>query len=440
MKTQITVLSLLFLLIVGNVNAQVGINTDSSNPDASSMLDIKSVDKGVLVPRMDDATMNNIATPATGLMIYNTTANDFYYFDGTDWEPIGKTFDDLDWIISGDDMYSNVAGNVGINTSTPLFPLDVNGNIRHGNSLSIYSQSAGGSKAWATFNSPLNGYGDNVFLGAGGTTVLGSGESEVNTKNNIDVTNGHEILYLTSDNTIKFINKMQDGWDSRVEALILDQNKNWYAGFKNVYLHDDTQGNNSTRFIIRSDYNYGYGVAINGGQGMCIGGGESASKLSDNIDLKDEEVLYLTSDIKDTNQAIKFITSTQDLWDDRIEAMTIQGDGKIGIGINYPIGTLHIKASNDAGPNGNDDPGADFVIGDINAQHLEIDGNEMHSMVGKDVAPLYLNIDGGKVSFGDVIRLKPSATPTSPAEGDIYMDSDTHKLRAYDGSSWHDLW
>lgn len=60
---------LLFLLVTQITVAQVGIGT--SNPDASSILDVTSIDKGFLPPRVaNTSTINN---PATGLMIYNTT-------------------------------------------------------------------------------------------------------------------------------------------------------------------------------------------------------------------------------------------------------------------------------------------------------------------------------------------------------------------------------
>ena len=43
--------------------------------------------------------------------------------------------------------------------------------------------------------------------------------------------------------------------------------------------------------------------------------------------------------------------------------------------------------------------------------------------------------------INDVMRLQPRATaPSSPAEGDIYMDSSTHKLMVYDGTNWQACW
>jgi len=455
MRKQLFLLAIIIFASTTNINAQVSINTDGTSPDTSAMLDVKSTEKGMLIPRMDSTDMNNIATPATGLMVFNTTENDFYYYDGANWVPIGNAVVDNDWTVNGNDMYSNVTGNVGINTNSPSTTLDVNGNIRHGNMLSIYSNVSAGSRSWVTFNSPDNGYGDNIFLGAGGTTVIGSGESEIYTKQNIDNTNGHETLYLTSDNNVKLMTTMQDGWDDRIEAFIINGNRDWHAGFKRIYLHDTLSDNNKVRFITRTDYHYGYGMSISPGQGFAIGGGESANRVGENINLENTEVLYLSSDQKDGSQAIKFITNTQDGWSDKVEALTILGNGKIGIGTNTPDGHLQIAGvSNDAGVNDIANPGADFVIGATDDVHVEYDINEIHAMNGTAASSLYINADGGDVSVGthiaddsndklslkSLLHLVPRDAPTSPSEGDIYYDQTSHKIRAYDGSNWHDLW
>ncbi len=41
-------------------------------PNASSLLEIKSTTKGLLIPRMTQAQRNAIASPAAGLIIYQT--------------------------------------------------------------------------------------------------------------------------------------------------------------------------------------------------------------------------------------------------------------------------------------------------------------------------------------------------------------------------------
>jgi hypothetical protein len=57
--------------------AQVGIGT--TNPDVTSILDIQSSNKGLLIPRMTKTERDNIITPALALQIYNTTDNTSIY-------------------------------------------------------------------------------------------------------------------------------------------------------------------------------------------------------------------------------------------------------------------------------------------------------------------------------------------------------------------------
>jgi hypothetical protein len=65
--------------------AQVGIGT--TTPDVSSILDISSTSKGLLMPRLTTAERDNISQPAAGLMIFNTTLNDVQLFTGTPTVP-----------------------------------------------------------------------------------------------------------------------------------------------------------------------------------------------------------------------------------------------------------------------------------------------------------------------------------------------------------------
>ncbi|MBI3616287.1 MAG: hypothetical protein HY211_07200 [Candidatus Omnitrophica bacterium] len=83
----------LALTAAGNV----GMGT--TTPDASAVLEVSSTNaiaegltpQGFLPPRMTVAQRDAIASPAAGLIIYNTTDNHFYGYNGTDWKQLDNT-------------------------------------------------------------------------------------------------------------------------------------------------------------------------------------------------------------------------------------------------------------------------------------------------------------------------------------------------------------
>lgn len=76
-------IALVYLLLFSIlVNGQIGIGTIS--PDSSSTLDLTSLNKGFLVPRMTNTQRDAIILPATGLMIYSTSLSQIQVNIGTD--------------------------------------------------------------------------------------------------------------------------------------------------------------------------------------------------------------------------------------------------------------------------------------------------------------------------------------------------------------------
>lgn len=71
------------LLLTQMVQAQVGIN--NPNPDQSAILDLSSNEKGLLTPRMRRAERELISNPATGLLVFDTDDQRFYFFNGSVW-------------------------------------------------------------------------------------------------------------------------------------------------------------------------------------------------------------------------------------------------------------------------------------------------------------------------------------------------------------------
>lgn len=80
-----------FLLIISySLFAQnVGIGT--TTPHSSAALEINNNSKGVLIPTMTAAQRNLITSPAKGLMVYDTTNNAHYFYNGNTWKPIGSS-------------------------------------------------------------------------------------------------------------------------------------------------------------------------------------------------------------------------------------------------------------------------------------------------------------------------------------------------------------
>lgn len=104
--------------------------------------------------------------------------------------------------------------------------------------------------------------------------------------------------------------------------------------------------------------------------------------------LRESIVLHVSQDTKDLVLSAESETGRIRFFTDKLlaenERMTIAKSGQVGIGVVMPQRTLHVK---------------------------------------------------------DVIRLEPiPAAPSNPSEGDMYMNSQTHKLMVFDGTVWQACW
>ncbi|MDI9592976.1 MAG: FISUMP domain-containing protein [Bacteroidota bacterium] len=91
MKTFRTFFIIIVLLTTYSLEAQVSISSDGSDPDPSAMLDVKSTDLGMLIPRMTITQRDEISNPADGLLIFNTTTQCYEGYSGPDerWYSFG---------------------------------------------------------------------------------------------------------------------------------------------------------------------------------------------------------------------------------------------------------------------------------------------------------------------------------------------------------------
>ncbi len=82
MKNHLLIMAILaiFLSITFQLSAQVGINTDGTQPDPSAGLDVKFNNKGFLPPRLSLSQIQTISNPANGLQVFCTTDSKMYIF------------------------------------------------------------------------------------------------------------------------------------------------------------------------------------------------------------------------------------------------------------------------------------------------------------------------------------------------------------------------
>lgn len=126
---------IVFSLFVGSCNlyAQVGIGT--TDPDASSILEIESTNSGILIPRLTTTQRDGIADPETSLMIFNTTLNTYQFNAGTTMSPIWNAIS-----YAASVKYSNSDTTTNLNSATTI-DAPIFGNIDWNDDVGLYSVS-----------------------------------------------------------------------------------------------------------------------------------------------------------------------------------------------------------------------------------------------------------------------------------------------------------
>lgn len=200
-------------------NNNVGIGT--STPDASAILDLKSENQGILIPRITLIDLNNsnpVSGPAIGLMVYNTGGsieNGFYYWNGSEWRLIGQGGS------SGSECYGlqesyecGGAASGGIINTVSGAPVMINSSINanpalqivhSGNGICLSAGNTSASASYAAIQATTNSnsgsaaifgltYGDGYGL-RGDVDAASAGEAAVYGQNN-RTAGGHGVMGL----------------------------------------------------------------------------------------------------------------------------------------------------------------------------------------------------------------------------------------------------
>ena len=123
-------------LTMMGLGGRVSIGTLNA-PVASALLDLESTTKGFLAPQMTTTQMSAIATPAQGLIVYNTTDSANYEYSGTIWYPMRSTSKaaSFGW---------SKAGNAGTTTSNFLGTTDAQNLVfKSNNNIGAYINTLG---------------------------------------------------------------------------------------------------------------------------------------------------------------------------------------------------------------------------------------------------------------------------------------------------------
>lgn len=206
------VLLIAFMNQIHGQNAGIGTNS----PNSSAKLDITGVSKGLLIPRMDLASIQSIPNPANGLLVYDSAKNQLMINMGNaavpNWQtPAGNS----GWALSGNAGTSPAVNFIGTSDDKPLL-FKVNnqwsgiidsahettllGSLTGKNSSGTFGNTGFGAGALGT---DVYGQGTNTAMGLGalsnnttgyGNTAIGGAALFANITGNANTADGYGAL------------------------------------------------------------------------------------------------------------------------------------------------------------------------------------------------------------------------------------------------------
>lgn len=240
----------------------LSINTDGSSANASALLDVKSTDKGVLIPRITRAQRDAISTPATGLLVFQVAPDSIglYYYNGTGWAWVlaNSNTDSLAWRTGGNTGTVDGTNFIGTKDNIP-FNIRVNnqkaGRVDPTLKNTFLGYQAGNSNSTGLNNTAIGFQALQSNTGGGASTAIGYLALQSNTGGGGNTANGYQALRyntLGGNNTANGafallsnttgVNNTANGHSALLNDTTGSQNT--ANGYSALYLNSN--GNNNT--------------------------------------------------------------------------------------------------------------------------------------------------------------------------------------------------
>jgi hypothetical protein len=159
-------------IITASSIAQNSVGIGTTSPNNSAALEISSTTKGLLIPRMTGAQRSAIASPITGLLVFDTDTKTIWTYDGAAWKNLnaGGSAGSLSLPYAGSDasgtsfqLTNTLAGGTAISgkaNGSGVSNIGVYGESFSGTAVKGYSNNAG---SVAVFGSSLAGTGVKAY-------------------------------------------------------------------------------------------------------------------------------------------------------------------------------------------------------------------------------------------------------------------------------------
>lgn len=119
--TLLTLIGMMGITLGSFAQQSVGVGTNA--PNTSAILDVTSITKGMLIPRMTTAQKSAIVNPATGLLVFQTDGTaGVYYNSGTPATPVWSLLQPVGtaWNLTGNSKTDSLGNYIGTSDQKPL--------------------------------------------------------------------------------------------------------------------------------------------------------------------------------------------------------------------------------------------------------------------------------------------------------------------------------